>query len=94
MVRYDLVDSAMASVVGAELVQANWEVCGSDVVRYVYRYRPMIVPVGQVAKSLRHYVYQCSEGPGWLHSEARDMCLRLAVALLDQVPGYTEAAWQ
>lgn len=97
MVRYEIVDPAAASAAGSNLVQANVDALHApwrpETVP-AYFYRPTQAPVGQIAKTLRHFIYQASEASDWLDSAARDMCCRLAVALLDQVPGYRESVWQ
>ena len=59
-----------------------------------YRHRGIACTVGQVAKSVRCYVYQCDGAANWVGSDARRLCSALAVALLDAVPGYLEAEWR
>lgn len=56
-----------------------------------YVYKPVAVAVGQLARSINHYCTNAYQSPTWADSEARAMCLRLAFAMLENVPGYHEA---
>lgn len=56
-----------------------------------YAYKPVAVAVGQLARSINHYCTNAYQSPTWPESEARAMCLRLAFAMLENVPGYHEA---
>lgn len=53
-----------------------------------YAYKPLACSVGQLARSLSNYCYQSCESMTWVDSEARSLCLRLAFAMLEEIPGY------
>ena len=56
------------------------------------RYPGDVDPV-VVLKSIRCYVYQSCEHPGWEQSEARAFCDALTLACFDKLPGYDAAPW-
>lgn len=87
-----------------ELAQAAGQVLTAENVRSVeYRYAepkhiepeyertPVACTIGQLARSVTNYCYQANEHPGWMTSESRAMCFRLAFALLSEIPGYGES---
>lgn len=98
MIRYSLVDEELATLTGGELVAANRASVNyrygdtGDPAPYTYTQRQ--VTPGQCAKSLACFMYQACEHPTWPTCETRELCLRLAVALLEHVPGYSEAEWR
>lgn len=56
-----------------------------------YRFDATPAHVGQWARSVANYVYQCCGHPAWPTFEARELCVRIAVAMLAEIPGYHEA---
>ena len=98
-VGYGLVDIGAVDAVVFDLMREN-------VASVSYRYADPLPPftewahlptpatAGQVAKSLDCYLYNSCEHPAWETSQARALCLRLAVAMLDHVPGYQESEWR
>lgn len=56
-----------------------------------YERTPVACTIGQLARSVTHFCYSSNEYPGWMTSESRAMCFRLAFALLSEIPGYNES---
>lgn len=56
-----------------------------------YRYKAVAVTRGQLASSIVSYAHQSSGLPSWSDSEARELVLTLAFAMLPDTPGYQES---
>lgn len=96
LVHYGLVDNAMADSAGQVLSDENRRSLIYHDARpaepaELYTYTPVMATRGQRARSLTDYAHQSCEHPGWTTSEARAMVLRLAFAMIAEIPGYDEA---
>lgn len=92
---YGLLDLDTATLGGQILWDANRASVAyrynEDVTEGDYRFAASPAHVGQWARSLTHLMYQCCDHPAWPSFEARELCVKLAVAMLTEVPGYAEA---
>lgn len=55
-----------------------------------YTFEPYATTPGQAARALTTYLAEASAHPSWATSDARDLCFRLAVALLADIPGFND----
>ena len=67
-----------------------WRVWCEKVTEAEYAYHPTPATVGQRARSLGNLIYQCVDHPAWTSFEAREICVRLSVAMLQEIPGYAD----
>lgn len=92
---YGLLDVDTATLAGQMLWDANRRAVaqryGEFPAEIEYRFEATPAHVGQWARSLTNLVYQCSSHPTWGVMQARELCVKLAVAMLTEIPGYHEA---
>ena len=93
-VTYGLASVEIGDVVGQILWDANRAAVayryGEKVTEAEYSYYPTPATIGQRARSLSNLIYQCVDHPAWTSFEAREICVRLSVAMLQEIPGYAD----
>lgn len=87
----ELLDEAGQMLANENVASVHYRYPDTGDVAPDYVYKPVAVAVGQLARSINHYCTNAYQSPTWADSEARAMCLRLAFAMLENVPGYHEA---
>lgn len=92
---YGLADLGLATLAGQELWDANRAAVayryGETVTEGEYRFEQTPPHIGQWARSLTNYVYQCDGHPAWASFTAREVCVKIAMAMLCEVPGFHDA---
>lgn len=92
---YGLLDLDTATLAGQMLWDANRVAVSYRYAEHLsqgeYRFEATPPHMGQWARSVSNFAYQCCGHRTWEFSQARALCVSVACAMLTEVPGYQEA---
>jgi endonuclease YncB( thermonuclease family) len=95
-VHYRLCDTVDTTAIGQALVDANiaayrYRYPAVDIVAVNYQYQPTPASAGETARSLSRWLYNTCGQSGWHGSDSHILASRIAFAMLDQIPGWSDS---